>query len=213
MTEPVKERKQHKRLTPKEWAKAETLWESGEVTQAALARKFDITEQAIHLHMKRHGKKHGAKAEENKRKVAEKVTAGLYEDAAVTAARIRETKDQHYQMASGIAKLAWSEVLKAKQDGAPMSSVGPNLKALDSAMTVLSKARAERWAVLGLDRPDHVDEDGIPELMISELSQEQVDQLRNREFDEFDEALAGAGDDGLGDSDDDEDEDADGEKD
>jgi hypothetical protein len=60
-----------------------------------------------------------------------------------------------------------------------------NLKALETAMTVLLKARQERWAVLGLDKADYIDEEGLPELHISELTALEIEDLRNREFAEF----------------------------
>ena len=50
-------------------------------------------------------------------------------------------------------------------------------------MSVLKKAREERYAVLGLNREDYVDEEGLPELVISELTEEQVEQLRARDND------------------------------
>jgi DNA-binding CsgD family transcriptional regulator len=182
-TEPKKQR----RLTPRQWAEAEALWESGEMTQADIGRKFGINEQTVYMHMKRGKIKRGAKAEAHKKKVAEEVSKASIDDATITAARIRETKEEHYKMAAGLAKLAWAEVLKAKQDNAPLAVATNNLKAIDAAMSIMTKARQERWAVLGLDRADFVDEDGLPELLISELTADQIQALRNRdaEFDEL----------------------------
>ncbi|MCY1300238.1 hypothetical protein D9M70_497990 [compost metagenome] len=61
-----------------------------------------------------------------------------------------------------------------------------NLKALDNAMTVLKKAREERYAVLGLDRSDYVDDSALPELVISELTNEQIEAMRDRQEDSDD---------------------------
>ena len=179
------ERKPTLRLTPKQWAEAEALWASGEVTLPILARKFGVSEQAVFQHMQRKGVKRGEKAEAHAKKVSEEVTRASVDDATVMAARIRETKEEHYKMAAGLAKLAWAEILKAKQDSAPVSVATNNLKALDAAMNVLTKARMERWAVLGLDRADTIDEDGLPELLVSELTADQIAALRDRDFNEF----------------------------
>jgi hypothetical protein len=179
------------RLTPKQWAEAEALWESGEVTLSFLAKKFSVSDQNVHMHMKRKGVVRGAKAEIHKRRVAEEVTKAAVDDATIVAGRIRETKEEHYKMAAGLAKLAWSEILKAKQDNAPVSVAMNNLKALDAAMSVMTKARQERWAVLGLDRADHISDDGLPELLISELTAEQIQALRERDFAEFDDLPEG----------------------
>lgn len=181
----TKEVKKVKRLTPKEWAEAEVLWANGDMTLTQLASKFGITDRAVHLHMTNKGVKKGAKAEEHKKKVAEAVTTAAVDDATITAARIRETKEEHYKMSAALAKMSFSEILEAKRNGSPVAVAMNNLKALDAAMTVLTKARMERWAVLGLDRADTIDEDGLPELLISELTADQIQELRDRDFNEF----------------------------
>lgn len=169
------------RLTPKQWAEAEALWESGEVTLDDLASKFGRHRSNFSRHFDKLGIKRGAKADAHKKKVHEAVTAAAVDDATVTAARIKETKEDHYKMSSSLAKLVWSEILTAKQGGNPVAVATANLKALDLAATALKKLREERWAVLGLDKTDYIDEDGLPELMISELTAEQLEELRNRD--------------------------------
>lgn len=169
-------------LTQREWTEAKALYESGEVTIADLAKKFKRHEQSILQYFRRHGIKKGSKREKFAKKVEAVIEKQAVNDATIIAARIKETKEEHYKMASGLAKLTWAEVLKAKQDGVPVSTALNNLKALDTAMTVLKKAREERYSVLGLDRPDSIDENDIPELVISELTAEQIATLRDRSF-------------------------------
>ena len=185
-TEEAVQKVERRRLTTKQWTEAETLWELGEVHQIDLARKYKISEQAVHMHMKRNGIVRGAKAEAHKKKVAEEVVKASIDDSLIIAGRIRETKEEHYKMASGIAKLAWAEILKAKQDGSPIAVATNNLKALDAAMNVMLKARTERWVVLGLDRTDYVDEEGLPELLISELTADEIELLQRRDHTELD---------------------------
>lgn len=168
-------------MTPKQWAEAEALWESGEVTLDELATKFGKHKSNFSRYFAKNGIKHGAKAEEHKKRVSEAVTAASVDDSTILAARIRETKEEHYKMAAGLGKLVWAELLKAKTDHQPMSVATNNLKALDIAATALKKVREERWAILGLDRPDFVDEEGLPELTINELTAEQIDEMRARD--------------------------------
>lgn len=170
-----------KHLTPKQWAEIERLWELGEVTLEMLEKRFKKDSSTFKRHFARHGIKRGSKKDEHKAKVAEEVQKAVVDDVTIVAARIKETKEEHYKMAAGLAKLTWAEILKAKQDGLPVSTALNNLKALDAAMSVLTKARAERYAVLGLDRDDAIDEDGLPELVIQELTPEQVKELRSRD--------------------------------
>jgi DNA-binding Lrp family transcriptional regulator len=176
-----------RRLTRMQWMQAEALWAAGSATQSDLAAKYGVSEQAVYKHMKKASIEHGSKAPKAKVKVEDHLAKQAAEDAALLAARVKETKDEHYKMASGLAKLIWAEVLKAKQEGLPMSAIANNLKALDIALSGLSKARLERWVVLGLDRDDTLGDDGLPELLISELTAEQIAELRDRDFNEFEE--------------------------
>lgn len=169
------------RMTPKQWAEAEALWESGEVTLEDLAAKFGKHKSNFSRHFEKLSVKRGSKAAAHKRKVSEAVTAAAIDEVSVTAARIRETKEDHYKMAAGLGKLVWSEILTAKQGGNPVSVATANLKALDLAASALKKVREERWAILGLDKADFIDEDGLPELTIMELTAEQLEALRNRD--------------------------------
>ncbi len=169
------------RMTPRQWAEAEALWEVGEVTLDDLAKKFSRDRTVFTRYFKKHGIVKGSKAAARKEEVKEAVAAAGIDEATVLASRIRETKEDHYKMASAVAKLAWAEVLTAKKESKPFSSIKDNLKALDNAMNVLAKARMERYAVLGLDKDDYVDEDGLPELVISELTAAQIEELRNRD--------------------------------
>lgn len=175
------------KLSEREWAEATALWEQGAVTYGQLAEKYKRHEQSFVQYFRRRGIKKGSARAKTMAKVESVVEKQLVNDAAIIAARIKETKEEHYKMASGLAKLTWAEVLKAKQDGVPVGTAINNLKALESAMNVLKKAREERYSVLGLDRPDAVDENDVPELVISELTADQIEALRARSFRELNE--------------------------
>lgn len=172
---------------PKQWAEMEALWALGEITRDEIAKKLDVTPTAVTMHMKKVGVVRGSKAEEHRKRISEEVTEAAVSDATIHAQRIKETKDTHYQMASNLAKLAYNEILTARSSGSPLSVATSNLKALDAAVTVIAKARIERWAVLGLDRPDAVDTNELPDLVIEELTASQIEELRNRDFNSFEE--------------------------
>lgn len=146
-----------------------------------MATRFDKDRSAFVRYFKKHGIVKGSRAAARKEEVKEAVAAAGIDEATVLANRIRETKEDHYKMSSALAKLVWAEVLTAKKDEKPFSAIKDNLKALDNAMNVLMKARMERFAILGLDKDDYVDEDGLPELVISELTAAQIEELRNRD--------------------------------
>jgi hypothetical protein len=181
-----------RRLSPQEWGEAEGLWAAGEMRRMDIAKKFKVSETAIAGHMKRHGVIRGSAAEAQKKKIAAAVTRAAIGDATITAARILETKEEHYKMSSAIAKMSFHEILEAKQNGLPVSTAMSNLKAYDACMTVLARARSERWAVLGLDKDDKEGPTDLPELLISELTAAQVEELRSRDFTGIEDVDVGA---------------------
>jgi hypothetical protein len=173
--------KKRVRLTPRQWAEIETLYASGDGTASALAKKYGISYVYLHRRMRKKGIKPKSTGAAVAAATAEAMTKALVDDSAVIAARIKETKDQHYQMASGLAKLVWAEILFARNEKAPVSSVAPNIKTLQVAMTALKQAREERFAVLGLDRADAVDPSEVPVLEVTELTEEEMALIRANE--------------------------------
>lgn len=179
-----------KALTPRQWGEAEMLYAAGDMSAAALAAKFSVNIRTIVEHMRKKGVKAGAKAAEAAKTAADAVERNLTEEAEILARRIKETRDQHYTMSANLGKLVWAEVLEARQAGVPIATRGANLKSLDIAISALKKVREERFAVLGLDRPDASDPAEIPELVVSELTAEQIEKIRNaQEADSDDEEL------------------------
>lgn len=173
-------------FTPAQWAEFEALYAAGSVTYADLAVKHGGSIATFERHMKKNGIVKGSAVAAAKAKLAEKLETASIDEATVLAARIRETKEQHYTMASNLTKLTWNEILQAKKDGNPVSIAYNNLKALQLATAILKTTREEKWAVLGLDRPDAVDPAELPELVISELTAEQIKELRDRDHSELD---------------------------
>lgn len=168
-------------MSVKQWAEAEALWEAGDITLEQLAAKFGRHRSTFHRHFTEKKIKRGSSAEAHKATVKTAVAAAAVDEHTVLAARIRETKEDHYKMSSALAKLTWQEVLKAREDGRAMATILGNVKALEIVANTLKKIREERFTILGLDKSDFIDEDGLPELVISELSAEQVEALKARD--------------------------------
>lgn len=175
-----------KTLTAAEWLEAEQLWATGETTAEGLAARFGIPEGTFRVRFSRKKLKHGSMKEEASKAMLTATAQEAASDAALLAARIRETKEEHYKMSQGIQKLAWKEVITATKNATPMHMIQGNLKALKLAADILKVTREERFAVLGLDRPDAQNGDEVPELIVRELTAEQVATLRDRTFSEFD---------------------------
>ena len=154
-----------KRLTPKEWAEATALWESGEVTSKDLSDKFGVSRETFLRRFKKDGIEKGVRAHEHADAVREELSKSLSPDQVLTAQRAKETKEQHYNWSAALARMAMNEIAVAARDKVPVASKLPNLKAIEKAAAILEKARNERWIVLGLDKNDDFD-DEMPELAI-----------------------------------------------
>lgn len=164
-------------MKPKEWAEAEALWESGNITLAELSKRFGRAEETFSRHFASLGIKKGSKQAQSAEMVKEEVAKNIADDAKVLSTRIRESKEEHYKMTTVITKLVMNEVLSAQKSGMPLEAKSNNIKALKDAMSVVKMAREERWAILGMDDPDSINEDDLPELVISEMTAKQIEDM------------------------------------
>ena len=182
------------RLTPTQWREIEFLWESGEVTLKDLSEKYGKRIDTFTSHFRKYKIKKGARIEELRKVAAEIQKEQARSDASIISQRIRDTKDQHYKMADGISRLVFNELLEVKKKGLKFREIQGDLKSLFLAMDTLKKCREERWAILGLDK-DAIDEEALPELVMSTMTPEQAQELRKAQ--EEDEEEMGIDDDRL----------------
>ncbi|MDV5203734.1 hypothetical protein [Acinetobacter baumannii] len=96
------------------WAEAEALWASGDVTQEDFAQesrgkrnfRFPSHEEA-----ENHERGEAAKGTE---RISKQVAEDILSEGTVHSQRIKETKEEHYKMATGLARLTWNEIVTAK---------------------------------------------------------------------------------------------------
>lgn len=178
MAEPAKKKapakKPIRRLTVTQRAEAIALWQAGEITLEGLSKKFGKSRQAFLRLFDKEGVKKGSKSAETAKRVTEAVEAGMVDSAAETAKRIRDTKEEHYKMSSTLAKLTWKIIVDAQASGSALGTKLNDMKALQMASNVLKTVREERYAVLGLNEKVHDDDTPLPDLVIRELTAEQI---------------------------------------
>lgn len=198
----TEEKRQH-RLTAQQWAEACALWESGAVTLSDLEARFGIAAETFSRKFTKHGIRKGAKADEHSQQVRNRVAEAALGDAVVLAKRARETKEQHYDWASALARMAMHEIAMAARNKTAVASVLPNLKAISKAMDVIKAAREERFAALGLDKGEDPNLAELPELPIVEMTAEDIEEVRRKAMDSVlgisGAILPGEADDGDGD--------------
>lgn len=178
--EKSKTKSKFKRLTNSQIAEATALWKSGAATLKDLAQRFDKSEETFSRLFARLGVKKGEAAEEHSKSVAEKVEASIVDDAGELAKRIRETKEEHFKMASGIRKLIWNEIVEARKNKVAISTTLGNLKALEKAAQALKITREEAYVLLGIaDGED--DSDEVPDLQVKELTADEIKAIHQQQ--------------------------------
>ncbi len=169
-----------RRLTPKEWAKAESLYESGEYTLDQIAEEFGVHAITVHRHMKAHGVEKGAKAADVKGAVSDKIREEAEKDASIIAQRIQETKEEHYRLNQAIDKRIVREVVTAESEGRSVAASMNVIKTLKLMAETLKITRENRYTVLGITNDD-VTDDELPALEVREMLDEEVEEIRDKQ--------------------------------
>jgi hypothetical protein len=178
MTEEIKAKR--KRITPAEWATANALWESGQHTLGEISKQLDISKEHLSRQFKKNNVEKGAKVADITGRVEEEIINAAAAATKLRVTRIGETKEQHYVWADAVIKMMMMSVGKANKAGSPMAIVDADAKAGERVLSVLSKAQQIKWQCLGLDKEDFVGTDELPELPIKNLTEVEIEEIRNR---------------------------------
>ncbi len=178
----TEEKKKRIQLSPAKKAEAVHLWRTGQARNAKeLAQRMGCSLSTMtNLFVKLKIKKGDLlKTIEKKQEaiVAEATTIML--DPAVHARRVFDTKNETYRIVEMLRKLVIEEVVKSRQAGLPMGSVQNNMKAIREAAAAIKVCREEAYAVLGV-RMDEQGDEALPELRITGLDDDQIEELQNQ---------------------------------
>ncbi len=169
-----------KKLTAKEWAEIQALWGMGETTIDELSKKFGVSSSKIANGLRDRGVRKGEDAAEIQDKVKEIVHQQNMDKVAEGVKRADETKDEHYNYSKTLSKLAFNLVAKQVRSGSPLGQVKEDIRVIKDAMAAIQMGRAERFAILGLDR-DSNKSDALDTLVIQEMTAEEVELMRARQ--------------------------------
>lgn len=182
----VKEKKEktithdpYRKLTVSQRAEAAALWRTGTVTLEDLGKKFKKRPEAISRILKAMGAVKGEGATEAAKKIADEIESKTLSSVAETIKKIHTTKDEHYRMSRGLAQIAWSEIVRAKQAKVPLESLKDLMMTLKLAGEVIGSSRKEIFATLNVEKHDKsFESEDLPELMIRELTGGEILQLQ-----------------------------------
>ena len=176
-TTPEKKRKPNTHLNSAQKAEAIALWKSGAVTLADLEAKFKKDRTTFIRLFKDAGVEKGESKEEVSKKIQASVESSLIGDASQLAERIRNTKEEHYKMASSLARIAWTMLADAKKNNKPIGTLQGDMRSLQMAAQVLKITREERYIVLGVKAEDDNEDRPLPELTVQELTAEDIKRM------------------------------------
>jgi len=196
MTEPTIEKKKKERvptaeafrkLTVSQRAEAAALWRTGSFTLEDLSKKFKKRPEAISRMLKAMGALKGEGALEAAKKIADTIEARTLTSAEETMKKIAATKDEHFRMSRGLAALAWSELVRARNEKLDIAQFKDLMMTLKLAGDVIGNARKELFEILNVERYDkEQDFDDLPELTVRELTGGEISQLQTTVDDSLD---------------------------
>lgn len=185
MTEPIIEEvvlddAKSKRLTPREYARAKTMWQSGEYSLSEISDLVGVSSTALSRRFKRDSVSKGSDA----RKVSAAVKRAIEKTSAAQADELASTAHDIKMLALKSIELfnkkAYSDVVNSIKNKKPLSENLNDLKALEIASKIVSMNYATGARILGLDQNLNPD-DELPELQIHIMTENDVLELRDQQ--------------------------------
>lgn len=164
-----------KRLSESEWQQAVELYELGKGTLDSLAELFGVSRVAINKGLKKRGAQKGVRAWEIAQDLNEKIKSSSSEKAQ----KIVKMKDDFDKVTSLLLAKTVKEL--GKIDDMPESTEKKKLMqlALKNSTDIVTKLRNEKYHLYDL-YDEKIEEDKIPELAVTEYSQEEIDFIHKK---------------------------------
>lgn len=169
-----------KRLTPREYARAKSMWQSGEYSLAEIADTVGVSATALSRRFKRDSVEKGSTANKVSaavQKAIERTSASQAEEMAVVA---HDLKMQALKSIKLFNQKAYADVAKSIQDKTPLAERLNDLKALNEASKIVAQNYATGAKILGLDQVLNEAED-LGELQIHLMTENDVAELREQQ--------------------------------
>lgn len=166
-----------KRLTPREYARAKTMWISGDYSLQEISDQVGVGITSLSRRFKRDGLKKGADADKVSaavKKAIERSSAAQAEELASTA---HDIKMQALKALKLFNQKAYADVAQSIQKNTKLAEVLNDLKALKVASEIVSTNYGTGARILGLDKDLNPD-DVLPELQIQLMTENDVQELR-----------------------------------
>lgn len=168
------------KMNPTKWAEARKMAEVDGIRASKIAEHFDISPSLVSRYFNDNDITVGSKVQAVQDKAmdaaAEKMAKQITDFQVARKQRIMETKIDHYNWSTYLAKAGMQLIGEAKKTGTALAMLNPDLKALRQAMILVKQARDERFIVL--DAMNEIDEATLPGIEIHDLTDEQIETLQ-----------------------------------
>lgn len=183
-----------KSLTVRQKAEAAALWRSGSVTLEDLSKKYGKRTETFSRLFKRMGIEKGSGAAAAVKKAEEAITARVVSDIEETFKRISTVKESHFRMSQALAVMAFKDIQQAKAAGLDIGKLRDVMSVYKMAGEIVGNSRKELYEILDVAKHDkEKEDDDLPDLTVRELTQGEVDQLRDTVPEDLDGADLGEG--------------------
>lgn len=168
-----------RKLTVSQKAEAAALWRTGTMTLDDLGRRFKKRPDAMSRILKAMGVEKGEGAIAAAKKIADEIEAKTMNSSEEAIRKILATRDEHFKMSRGLAQLAWSELVRARQANLDLGSLKDVMTTLKLAGDVIGGARKELFEILNVEKHEKTESfDELPELVVRELTGNEIGQLQ-----------------------------------
>lgn len=183
-----------KSLTVTQKAEAAALWRSGAITLDGLAAKYKKRPETFSRLFARMGIEKGSSAEVAMKRAEEAIAARSVSDLEETLKRIAGVKDAHFKMSQAIAVMAFRELQQTKTAGLDISKLKDTMAVYKTVGEIIGNSRRELFDILDVEKHDKDKElDDLPDLTVRELTNVELEQLRDTPGDDIDGSSMGEG--------------------
>jgi NACalpha-BTF3-like transcription factor len=158
-------------------AEAIAFWKAGTMTLEELSKKYKVNVRTLSRLFERVGAKKNDTGDITKKIVETAVENSLINDANIYAQRVKDTKEEHYKMATTLAKLIYAKVITQQKENKAMGAIAGDIKTLHLAIMAIKVSREERYATLGIHADDVAEDRPLPDLIVQELTAEDIREM------------------------------------
>jgi IS30 family transposase len=162
----------YKKLSVNQWLEIVNLAEEGTAV-AKIARMFSVSISVIYSGLKKRGVVIGGAAKSASAEAASR-------DLEILITRVKTTKDKYYTFNNALVEMMMRRVIEANKDN-KMAGMLDELKSFKLALSSIKDGTSNAWRILGLDKDNSDADKELPELPIRELTENEVQAIRDRQ--------------------------------